>query len=410
MRWHSDLLVLVCCLSAASAAAAAESCVTCHPDVKAAYADSVHAKEFGCTGCHGGDPTVLDTSAHATAKGYIGKPARTAIPALCASCHADPNRMKPFGLPTDQYAQYQTSEHGLRLAKGDTRVAVCTDCHGTHRILRPAEPLSSVYRRNVPATCGRCHADKRLMAAYNLPADQLDKFRGSVHGVALFVDDHPSAPTCATCHGAHGASAPHVRSIQAVCGHCHARTREYFNAGPHRRAADAGKMSECISCHGYHDTAPPSRALFDTACGRCHPAGSSERRAAEKLKTLLSRTQESLDLARTDLAQTQVQFPTVARYRPRLQEARAYYLEALPVQHSLAVDRVDDLTRNARSIAEEVQAATLGVRQESRLRDLVLALAWLFILFTVAVAAAFARERRRRHRTAAPEPPVRPLP
>ena len=190
-----------------TAAAAEEACRTCHPDVKIEYEASVHAAEFSCTVCHGGDATLLSLDAHAVQKGYIGKPNRAAIPALCANCHADPNRMKAFGLPTDQYAQYQTSQHGLQLAKGDTRVAVCTDCHGVHRILSRTEPNSPISARNIPDTCGRCHADQQLMAAYNLPADQVDRFRRSVHGTALYVDEHPLAPTCATCHGTHGAAA-----------------------------------------------------------------------------------------------------------------------------------------------------------------------------------------------------------
>jgi hypothetical protein len=193
-------------------AADREACSVCHPNVRTDFDESIHARELSCTACHGGDATAQDVeAAHATAKGYIGTPNRKDIPRLCGTCHADPNRTKAFGLPSDQYAQYQTSGHGMRLAQGDTRTAVCTDCHGTHRILPRREPTSPIARRNIPATCGRCHSDQALMAEYKLPADQVDKFRHSVHGVALFDEDHPDAPTCATCHGAHGAIAPQVR-------------------------------------------------------------------------------------------------------------------------------------------------------------------------------------------------------
>jgi len=376
-------------------ARAEESCSTCHPDVKTEYAESVHAKEFSCTACHGGDAAAVNLEAHAVTTGYIGRPDRKGVPALCASCHADPNRMKSFALPTDQYAQYQTSRHGMRLAQGDVRVAICTDCHGTHRILRAQEPTSPTARRNVLTTCARCHSDPTLMAEYDLPADQAEKFRHSVHGVSLLDEEHPSAPTCATCHGAHGATAPQVGSIRAVCGHCHSRTREYFNQGPHRKPADEGQMPECVSCHGYHDTAEPDRGLFDTTCQGCHSVDSPALVAAQKLKTLLSRTQEALETAAADLAREQALSPAVARYRPRLQQARANFMEALPLQHSLAVDRVDDLTRSARSMAEEVQASIHGAEQESQLRYLALALAWLFILFTVGVAYRYRRQRQR---------------
>jgi len=395
MRARVGFALAVFRLLACTTARADESCSTCHPNVQIEYGESVHAKALGCTSCHGGDATALNLEAHSVAKAYIGKPGRRDIPPLCASCHADPTRMKSFGLPTDQYAQYQTSEHGLRLAQGDTRVAVCTDCHGTHRILPPRQPASPVSRHNISATCGHCHADQALMAEYHLPADQVEKFRGSVHGTALFIEEHPLAPTCATCHGAHGAVAPQVGSIGTVCGHCHTRTREYFNEGPHRKAADEGKISECVSCHGYHDTANPDRGLFDTACQTCHPPDSAAFAAAQKLKTLLSRADESLETAASDIADVQRLFPTVLRYRPRLQQAKAYFLEALPVQHSLALDRVDDLTRNARSIAEEVEASVHGVAQRSRLRQIGLALAWIFILFAVGVAHLYKKERRR---------------
>jgi hypothetical protein len=396
----SYLLAALLLLAVAGGARAEESCVTCHPEVKTEYLGSVHAKEFGCTACHGGDPTVTSLESHSVAKGYIGKPDRTSIPALCAVCHADPKKMEPYGLATDQYAQYQTSEHGQLLAQGDSRVAVCTDCHGTHHILAPEEPISPVSRQNIPATCGHCHSNQELMAPYKVPTDQEQKFRRSVHGVALFVDQHRSAPTCATCHGAHGAVAPQVGSISRVCGHCHARTREYFDQGPHRKAADEGKMSECVSCHGYHDIAQPDRTLFDTTCGTCHAQDTPAFATATKLKTLLSRAQESLDTASADMARVEQHFPTVVRYRARLQQARSFYVEALPVQHSLALDRVDDLTRSARSTAEEVQGAVHGVEQEDQVHYLVLALVWMFILFLLGVAYRYRKERRRDHPSA----------
>jgi len=377
-------------------ARAEEACGICHPNVKTEYRESIHAKGLGCTACHGGDPAAEEMeAAHATARGYIGTPGRKDIPGLCAKCHADPNRMKAFGLPTDQYAQYQTSGHGVRLAQGDTRTAVCTDCHGAHRILSPREPTSPISRRNIPATCGRCHSDRALMTEYKLPADQVEKFRTSVHGVALFDEEHPGAPTCATCHGAHGAVAPQVGSINAVCGHCHARTRGYFNDSPHRKAADDGKMSECVSCHGYHDTVHPDRTLFDTACPSCHAPDSPPLAIAQKLKTLLSQTEDAVATAGDEITEAAKISPTVAGYRPRLQQSWAYFMEALPVQHSLAVDRVTDLTRGARSISDEVRGAVHGVEQENRLRYLWLAVAWVAILFTVAVTHRYRAERRR---------------
>lgn len=384
-------LVLVLCRTTV----AQERCSTCHPDVRIEHQQGAHAKRLGCADCHGGDPDSLEMEeAHAVARGYRGRPERKQIPSLCATCHADPERMRGVGLSTDQLAQYEASGHGRRLAEGDMRTAVCTDCHGTHRILSRREPTSPVHPNNVPDTCGRCHSDQELMSAYGFPADQVEKFRSSVHGVALLIDRHPSAPTCATCHGAHGAVAPHVGSISAVCGHCHVRTREYFNDGPHAKATAEQQMSECISCHGYHDTVHPDRALFDEACGTCHAADSHAMAVGQKLKTVLSRSEEALESSGDALRRAERHFPSVARYRPRLQQARAYFLEALPVQHSLALERVEDLTRSARSVGEEIQASIHGVEQESSWRYVALALVWMFIVFTVSIAYLYRRDRR----------------
>lgn len=384
-------------LRLSSAAGAEEACGTCHPNVKTEYAKSIHAREFSCTGCHGGDPAAFEAEvAHSVVKGYRGKLEWLDIPAMCASCHAEPNRMKSFALPTDQYAQYQTSGHGMRLAQGDTRVAVCTDCHGSHAILPPQEPTSPTSRRNVVETCGRCHSDQALMAQYQLPADQAEKYRRSVHGIALFEEEHPLAPTCPTCHGAHGAQAPQITSINMVCGRCHSRTRGYFNEGPHRKAADDGQMSECVSCHGYHETARPDHALFDTTCPACHAPGSSALVTAQQLKTVLSQAEEDVATASGEIDAAMKLSPTITRYRPRLQQGWAYFMEALPVQHALALDWVTDLTRNARSISDEVRAGVHGVEQESSLRYVWLAAVWVYVLFAVATMYLYRRETQRR--------------
>jgi hypothetical protein len=375
------------------AALSEPSCGVCHPDVRTEYAASIHARAIDCTGCHRGDSSRLDLEAHSAEAGFVGTPARQDVPALCADCHADPERMRAYGLPTDQYAQYLTSGHGRHLGK-DPRVAVCTDCHGTHAILPSEEPTSPVAPQNIPATCGRCHSEQALMAEYDMPADQEEAFRGSVHGRALFADEHPRAPHCATCHGAHGAVGADVGTIATVCGHCHRRTREHFQSSPHRSAATEGRMSECVSCHGTHAIEHPTEELFDEGCRNCHAAESGAFATGQKLKTLISRAAESIQAADEAIADLQTTFPTVVRHRPRLQQARAHLMEARTVQHSFSVERTDDLTRTARSIGEEIRAALLAVEQGRRLRYLGLGAAWTFILFAVWVAILYRREKQ----------------
>ena len=72
--------------------------------------------------------------------------ARTAIAPLCAKCHADAAYMRKFApqVRVDQYAQYQTSVHGKQMAKGETRVATCSDCHQAHGIVPVRDTRSPV--------------------------------------------------------------------------------------------------------------------------------------------------------------------------------------------------------------------------------------------------------------------------
>ena len=75
-------------------------------------------------------------------------------------------------LRTDQFSQYQTSVHGKLLAKGDTKVAVCIDCHGVHDLRPASDPRSKIRPLNVAQTCARCHSDAEYMHGYGIPTDQ----------------------------------------------------------------------------------------------------------------------------------------------------------------------------------------------------------------------------------------------
>src|SRR5579871_6078135 len=105
---------------------AKDTCIECHTAMDGAIQkpallikNDVHTVNgLGCADCHGGDRTSDDPSvAMNPAKGFIGKPARTAIPKLCARCHSDPDFMRKFRPQqrVDQYELYQTSIHGKRL-------------------------------------------------------------------------------------------------------------------------------------------------------------------------------------------------------------------------------------------------------------------------------------------------------
>ncbi len=101
-------------------APAQEMCGTCHPENRVSFEQSIHHLEnVTCSDCHGGDPAAREVAA-AHRKDFRSLSNRLEVPEMCASCHADLDRMRAYNLPVDQYAVYLTSQHGKALAAGET--------------------------------------------------------------------------------------------------------------------------------------------------------------------------------------------------------------------------------------------------------------------------------------------------
>jgi hypothetical protein len=259
------------------------TCATCHASVDARQHDiatqwqaSVHGQNgIGCADCHGGDPTSDQvTVAMDPARGFTGVPDRTATVNVCGTCHSDVDKMRQYQIPTDQYAKYRTSVHGERLlTASDTRVAICTDCHGVHDVKKASDPTAKVYPLNVPALCASCHADPELMAPYGIPTDQYAIYQQSIHGQQLLVKSDLRAPTCASCHGSHDAQPPTSANVVDVCGKCHTATQALYEQSRHAELAVGPK---CWTCHGTHDVALPDESRFfhpkppEIDCTTCH--------------------------------------------------------------------------------------------------------------------------------------------
>lgn len=281
----------------------ANSCAECHSALdppqqvtQEQFAQDIHAqKGLTCAACHGGDPTKSDMDAMSKAAGFRGKPARKDIPALCGKCHSDAAYIRQYNpsLRTDQFAQYQTSVHGKQLAKGDTKVAVCIDCHGVHGIRPANDTRSKVHPTHVAETCSRCHADPAHMKGYAIPTDQYAGYTASVHHEALAVRGDLSAPTCTTCHGNHGAAPPGVRTVQNVCSTCHVFQAQLFEKSPHKAAFQAASLPGCVTCHSNHRIAHPSDALLGTGkesvCTNCHTQGDAGYQAAGQFQEQIAK-------------------------------------------------------------------------------------------------------------------------
>jgi hypothetical protein len=125
------------------------------------------------------------------------------VPALCGSCHANVELMKPYNIPTNQYVLYNQSVHGIALLqKQDLRAPSCATCHGTHGAAPPGF-------NEVANVCGSCHT-----ATQNY-------YLKSVH-----ASNQPGTPQCVTCHGRYDVGVPSEAMFEGTgarqCGSCHA--------------------------------------------------------------------------------------------------------------------------------------------------------------------------------------------
>lgn len=326
-----------------------ESCVICHRQLEKAtsqpvrlWSKSVHARaNVSCLDCHGGDPTT-PVMAEAHGEGFIGAPSAREVPAFCGGCHSDPSEMRQYNQRTDQLDLYMISEHGQKLKEGDTKVATCISCHGSHEVYDVNDPVSRVYKSNVPGTCAGCHSDPEYMEGYDIPTDQLEEYRAGYHGQLLLEKNNFKVPTCADCHGVHGASPPTVEEVVSVCGKCHVVTTGYFKQSSHWRALKEGGLPNCVTCHGHHRINFPEEELFvgqePGRCGSCHQPASTPYRVAQTFRRRIEEVRRAI--ARTDerlLELKRLGGFEISQWREELQEASAKLTEALPVTHSLSV-------------------------------------------------------------------------
>jgi len=93
--------------------------------------------------------------------------------------------------------------------------ATCNNCHASHQILRANDPKSTVYRENIPKTCGSCHGQETKV------------YLESIHGTAM-RQGFTKSPVCTDCHGEHsisGVQDPNSRvslaQVTKTCSSCH---------------------------------------------------------------------------------------------------------------------------------------------------------------------------------------------
>ncbi|MCB9847547.1 MAG: hypothetical protein H6814_03940 [Phycisphaeraceae bacterium] len=284
-------------------------CVDCHEDAallphpailnRATCASSCHARDWQkyeegshheafvrgdpraptCASCHGGhDMRRVDDPR--------SPQHRLRSLFLCGDCHADHGPGEEGVRSAQRVTSYLESTHARAITQAGLRwAATCADCHDAHGVHKSDDPRSTVFRDNVPATCGKCH--EGIEAVYS----------NSVHG-KLLAEGDDRGPVCTDCHTAHSISRitsdAFLLDIINECGECHDRNGqdshrkgtfyETYVRSYHGQVTRLGssRAARCSDCHGAHDILPvndpqsrvaPAR-LVET-CASCHPGANA---------------------------------------------------------------------------------------------------------------------------------------
>jgi len=248
-------------------------CGTCHTTEQEQHTRSLHGRAIArgdplaphCVNCHGNHdiyPVKDPRSAVAPLK----------VPFVCGQCHREGTPVqRNRAIHQDNILEnYSESIHGEALLKKGLSVApTCATCHTPHLILPHTDPASSINRRNIAATCTKCHS-------------QIEAVHRKIIRGALWEKEANVLPACVDCHQPHK-----IRNVfytqgmaDADCLHCHAdeklrRARDgqsmYVNIGEvsHSRHSKIA----CSQCHSEVNASrvrPCETISHEVDCTSCH--------------------------------------------------------------------------------------------------------------------------------------------
>jgi hypothetical protein len=249
-------------------------CSACHADPATQWAASIHAQPAAagsrargarCADCHGMHDIL-------PAKDAASRTNHFNLPRTCSACHGDPERIRAGAVPGGEIvARFHDSIHGKALEKSGLNVAPnCSTCHGSHEIRAHTDAKSRVFHANVPGTCGGCHEAIRQhydrsvhgtkVAAGDLKAAVCSDCH-SAHGIQANAPEWrlDVIRECGTCHG---------ESLRTYRDGFHGQATAL---GFTRVAA----CSDCHTSHDILPKADPRSTVAPTrlgaTCGRCHP-------------------------------------------------------------------------------------------------------------------------------------------
>jgi len=166
-----------------------QTCSACHDSIYHVYIESVHGRGLlkgasdapVCTDCHSEHNIKEHTDPNSTV--FSAAISKT----LCPQCHEAERIVSKYQMNPGVVNSYQDSYHGLANRGGSVVAANCASCHGVHDIRPSSDPKSSINKKNLVKTCGKCHpgisAQVMKGTVHIRPTPQADKL---IYYVTIF--------------------------------------------------------------------------------------------------------------------------------------------------------------------------------------------------------------------------------
>lgn len=142
----------------------------------------------------------------------------------CVVCHAKLSGSSFVGVKSHSWKGSVHEKHGVTCDKchgGDPRAQGQNEAHAG--VFGSSDNRSTVYFKNIPTTCGKCHGA------------EFYKFAQSLHYKKL--ESEGKGPECVTCHGSMATSILTPDTITAVCERCHNSRMGVFPYVPEKAKA-----------------------------------------------------------------------------------------------------------------------------------------------------------------------------
>ncbi|MDH5769580.1 MAG: cytochrome c3 family protein, partial [Nitrospirota bacterium] len=206
---------------------------------------SVHNK-LQCSACHiGFSKTEHPKRVFESKRNYS-----LSASEVCKKCHENANKL------------YEESIHLAQLKSGNLKSSTCTDCHGSHSMIKvTTDKMLGLL------SCNKCHGEIN------------NAYKTSAHGEAL-TKAKENAPTCSSCHNAHDIKVTaRTTKMKDTCLKCHkdaeALHKKWLSNPPITLSSFAALHFDVITCTTCHAVPNAGRgiylSLYDKKTGKPFP-------------------------------------------------------------------------------------------------------------------------------------------